>query len=115
MAGWIKMPLGTEVGLGPGHIVLGGEPVPPPQKGDISSQCSAHVCYGEMAGLIKIPLGMEEGLGPGHIVLDGDTADPHPPKKGTAPQFLADACCGQTAGLIKNQDATWYKSRHWPR
>ena len=27
--GWIKMPLGTEVGLGPGDIVLNGEPAPP--------------------------------------------------------------------------------------
>jgi len=26
MAGWIKMPLGTEVGLGPGDIVLDGDP-----------------------------------------------------------------------------------------
>ena len=25
--GWIKMPLGKEVGLDPGHIVLGGDPV----------------------------------------------------------------------------------------
>jgi len=29
MAGWIKMPLGTEVGLGPGHSVLDGDPAPP--------------------------------------------------------------------------------------
>jgi len=27
MVGWIKMPLGKEVGLGPGHIVLDGDPV----------------------------------------------------------------------------------------
>ena len=27
--GWIKMPLGTEVGLGTGHIVLDGNPAPP--------------------------------------------------------------------------------------
>jgi len=27
--GWTKMPLGTEVGIGAGHIVLDGEPVPP--------------------------------------------------------------------------------------
>jgi len=33
MAGWIKMPLGMEVGLGPGHIVLDGDPAPSPQKG----------------------------------------------------------------------------------
>ena len=25
--GWIKMPLGKEVGLGPGHTVLDGDPV----------------------------------------------------------------------------------------
>jgi len=28
-AGWIKMPLGTEVDLGPGHILLDGDPDPP--------------------------------------------------------------------------------------
>ena len=28
-AGWIKMPLGREVGLGLGHIVLDGDPAPP--------------------------------------------------------------------------------------
>jgi len=36
MAGWIKMPLGTKVGLGPGHSVLHGDPsLPTPllQKG----------------------------------------------------------------------------------
>ena len=29
MAGWIKMPLGMEVGLGPGDIVLDGDTAPP--------------------------------------------------------------------------------------
>jgi len=28
-AGWIKMPLGTEICLGPCHIVLNGDPAPP--------------------------------------------------------------------------------------
>jgi len=31
--GWIKMALGMEVGLSPGHIVLGGDPAAVPQKG----------------------------------------------------------------------------------
>ena len=31
--GWIKMPLGMEVCLGPGHIVLDGDPARPPLKG----------------------------------------------------------------------------------
>jgi len=33
MAGWIKMALGMEMGLGPGHIVLDGDPAPFPKKG----------------------------------------------------------------------------------
>ena len=30
---WIKMKLGTEIGLGPGHIVLYGDPALSPQRG----------------------------------------------------------------------------------
>jgi len=33
--GWIKMELGVQVGLGPGHIVLDGDPAPPSRKGHI--------------------------------------------------------------------------------
>jgi len=33
MAAWIKMPFGMEVGLGPGDIVLNGDPDPPSKKG----------------------------------------------------------------------------------
>jgi len=32
-AGWIKVELGTEVGLDPSDIVLDGDPAPPPQNG----------------------------------------------------------------------------------
>jgi len=39
-AGWIKMPLGTKVSLGPDRIVLHGNPAPPSQKGH-SPQFSA--------------------------------------------------------------------------
>jgi len=31
-AGWIKMPLSTEVGLGPGFILLDGDPAPPKRE-----------------------------------------------------------------------------------
>jgi len=67
------MKLGMQVGLGPGHIVLGGDPAPTPPKGH-SPQFSAHICCGQMAGWIKMPLCMELGLGPGDFVLDGDPA-----------------------------------------
>jgi len=33
MAGWIKMPLGMEVGLGPGDFLSDGDPAPLPKKG----------------------------------------------------------------------------------
>jgi len=62
-----------EVGLGPGHIVLDGDPAPLTKKG-ISPQFSAHVCCGQMVGWIKMPLGTEVELGPGDIVLDGNPA-----------------------------------------
>jgi len=32
-AEWTKMALGMEVDLGPGHIVLDGDPAPSPKKG----------------------------------------------------------------------------------
>ena len=44
-AGWIKMKLGMEVGLIPGHIVLDGYPAPS-SKGAQLPQFSAHVCCG---------------------------------------------------------------------
>ena len=79
------------IGLGPGHIVLDGDPPTPPphQKRGHSSPPpapnSAHVCCGQTAGRINMPLGTEAGLGPGDTVLEGD---PAPPKKGhSTPTF----------------------------
>ena len=48
-AGWIMMPLGTEVDLGPGHILLDGDPAPLPQKGHSSPLLPslAHVYCGQ--------------------------------------------------------------------
>jgi len=86
MAGWIKMPLGMEVGLGPCNIVLDGDPAPPPKKTRHSPQFSDHVW-------IKMPLCTEVGLGPCDIVLDGDPAPSQ--KRGTVPQFSAHVYCGQ--------------------
>jgi len=42
-AGWIKMSLGMEVDLGPGHIVLDGSQLPPPERGTAVPLFSAHV------------------------------------------------------------------------
>jgi len=58
IVGWINMKVGMKVGLGPGDIVLDGDPAPPPQKRH-SPQFSADVCCDKTAGWIKRPLGSE--------------------------------------------------------
>ena len=93
---WIKMTLSMQVRIGPGHIVLDGNPAAP--KGH-SPQLSAHICSSQMAVWIKMPLGTEVGLSLGDTVLDGDPA--LPPRKGTPPQFSANVRCGQMAGWTK--------------
>ena len=62
MVGWINLKLGMQVVRSHGHIVLDGDPAPPPPKGH-SPQFLAHICCDQMAGCIKMPLGMEVGLG----------------------------------------------------
>jgi len=52
MAGWIKMPFGTEVGIGPGHIVLDGDPAPPKRR--TALQFSARAYCGEMVAQLLL-------------------------------------------------------------
>jgi len=80
MAGWIKMPLGTEVGLCPGDFVLDRDSAPsPPPKKVHSPPFSAHVYCGQ-----TMPLGTKVGVGPCYIVR----RDPAPPGRDTAtPSF----------------------------
>jgi len=79
------MKIGMELGLGPGHIALDGDPAPPP-KGThpLHNFRPTYVVVKRLHGWIKMPLGTEVGLGPCHIVLDGNPASP---QKGTAPNF----------------------------
>jgi len=54
-AGWIKLVLGTEVGLSPGDLaVLDGDPVPSPKTGRAPPQFLVHFCCGQMAGCTKM-------------------------------------------------------------
>ena len=55
------MKLGLQVGLGPGHIVLDGDPAPRPPRRH-SPQFMARICCSQMAAWIKMSLGMELGL-----------------------------------------------------
>jgi len=74
------MPLGREVDLGPGNIVLDGHPAPP--KGRIQN-------FRPMSGWIKMPLSTEVCLDPGDIVLD---EHPAPQKGAQQPYPLFGQC-----------------------
>ena len=100
MAWWIKMPLGMEVGLGQGHIVLDGDPAP------LRKRSTALPIFGPC---LLWPNGWMDQEGTWHGARPWPR--PHcarwvpsspPPKKGTqSPQFSAHVCCGQMAWWIK--------------
>jgi len=78
------MAFDMEVGLGPNHIVLDGDPALIPQRGDRAAPPIFCPFYcRQTAGWTNMPLGMEVGLSPGDFVLDGDPASP--PLKGNSP------------------------------
>jgi len=101
-----------EVGLGPGHIALNGDPAPL-KKETQTPPFSAHVCCGQTAGMIKMPLGTDSGLGPGDIMLDRDPASPAQ-KRGTAVPQLFGPCLLWLKGWM-DQDVIWYGGRPWPK
>jgi len=49
--GWIKMKLGTEIGLGTGHNALDGDPAPHHGKGHSSPPFFGPLCSGEVTHL----------------------------------------------------------------
>jgi len=66
-----------DVGLGPSHIVLDGDPAPLPKKGHNSPNFRPiFIVAIETAGCIRMPLGMELGLSSGDFVFDGVPATP---------------------------------------
>jgi len=65
------MKLGMLLGVGPGHIVLAGDPAPLPIKG-YNSRIFGQYLLRRNGCMIKMSLGMELGLGPSDFVLDGD-------------------------------------------
>jgi len=82
--GRMKMKLGTQVGLRPGHIALDRDPMQwsPSTKGRSPPIFGPYICCGQVARCIKMSLGTKVGLGPGCIVLHGD---PAPLGKGAQP------------------------------
>ena len=112
--GRIKMKLGMQVGLSPGHTVLDGDPGPPPPKGT-ALQFLAHMYCAQTAGWIKMPVGVEVGLYASDIVLDGDPASTSRKRGQSPPPPIFGPCLLWPNGCV-DQDVTWYggRSRHRP-
>jgi len=90
------MALDMEVGLGPDHIVLDGDPAPLPKKEQSPPNFRPNFIVAKRLDASRCHL--RRCLSPGDFVLDGDPA-PYP-KRGS-PLFSAQAYCGQTAAWIK--------------
>jgi len=98
VATWIKIPLVTEVSLGPGDIVSDEDPAPLPKKGAEPSSQIFGPCLLWPNGWMDQD-GAWRGGGPWprpHCAVDGDPAPV--PKLGQSPQFSAYVYSGQTAG-----------------
>jgi len=95
------MKLGMQVGLGPGHIVLDGDPAPPSRKGAQPPIFGPYLlrpngCMDQDVSWY----GARPRPPTRHRVRCGPS---YPQKKGTATptQFLAHVHCGQMAGWMK--------------
>ena len=87
-AGWINIPLGTEVNLGPGDVVL-DRVAAPPKRSTAPSFRPMSIVAKRLDGSRCPALGMKIGLGPCHIMLD---VDPTPPAAKGAPSPLFGPC-----------------------
>ena len=107
MAGWIKMALGTELGLGPGHIVLDGDPAPFSKRGQ--SPQFWPILLWPNGGCIKMPLGMELR----YVSAQATVLDRDPPilLRGRVPNLRPRLLWPN--GCM-DQDATWYGGRPRP-
>ena len=83
------MKLGMQVGLGPGHIVLRGDPTPYPLKGHSSPIFGPYLLRPNFNGCMDQDMshGMELGLSPDDFVLDGDPVTPSPKGECGPPNF----------------------------
>jgi len=101
-AGWIKMPLGTEVVIGPGNIVLVGERSPPQKTRGQQPPTFGPCIVAKRLDRSKRHLVRSRPRPRPHCVRRRLSSPPPPPKKkGHSPQFSSHVCCGQMAGLVK--------------
>jgi len=100
--GCIKMKLDMQVGPGPGHVVLDGDPTPPP-KGQ--NPPPSIFCCGQTTGWIKMPHGTKVASAQVTLCYMGNQLRT-PPKRGAALTFRSIFII--VAKRLDGQDATWY-------
>jgi len=110
--GWIKMPLGMEVGLSPGQIV---RPQPRPHvrwgPGPSSPPFDRRTAAPALRFRSIVAKGLDRSRDvtwyggrpwPGDIMLDEDPVPPNWKGHSSPPHFLAHVCCGQTVAHLSN-------------
>ena len=107
MVGWIKMELGMELGLSPGHIVLDRDPAPPPQRG------TAPAIFGTCMLWPNSWMDQDTTWYGGRPRPKQHCVRTHPPKKGHSPPLFG-PCLLRPNGWM-DQDATWYEGMLQPR
>jgi len=140
--GRIKMKLGTQVGLGPGHTVSGGDPAPPPLKGppifgtyllrpngcidqDVTwyggRPRPRRLCVPKKNKFLLQPNGWMDEAGTWHGGIASAQAtlcymgtQPLPPKGGRAPSPIFGPFLLWPNDCM-HQNATWYRARPRPR
>ena len=107
-AAWIKMPLGTEVGLGLRDIVFDVDPAIPRKMGTPTPPNFWPMSIvAKMAGWLKTP---EVDLGPRHIVLDGV---PAPAKGAQQPPLFGPYLLWQRSPISATAELLSKFLHHW--
>jgi len=105
--GWLTMKLGMQVGLGPGHIVLDGDPAPLPKKGTEPPNFRPISIVAKWLDGPRCHLLQRQASAQATLSLMGTQL---PKKKGTAPHPIFGPCLLWLNGSM-DEDATWYGSR----
>jgi len=92
------MPLGMEVGLGPGNFVLDGNPAPPEKRARPTHNFSPMSILWLNAWIYQDATWYEGKPRPRRRCVRWGRSSP---LKGTATQFSAHVYCGKTAGWVK--------------
>jgi len=106
------MAFGMQVNLGPGHIVLDGDPAPLPKRGRVPTPIFDPFLSWPNGWMHQDATWYGGRPQPRQLCVRWGHSSP-PQKWGGAPQFSAHVYCGQTSWM--DQDATWYGGRHLSR